>query len=233
MTESTGPAVEHVSVGDLAADLRRLATAAGADQRVMFGLCGPPGTGKSTTAAALRDELGADRAVVVQLDGFHLASSVIAGTDLAERRGAIDTFDSASFAVLLERLRANHERVVYAPSFERDLEEPINASVVVRADHEFVIVEGNYLLADGSAWQRARDCLDEVWYVHSDPTLRVPRLVDRHVRSGKSRPDAEAWVARSDEVNARLIASTRHRADRVIDVPPSPHDDRGGSPSDS
>lgn len=155
---------------------------------------------------------------MVQLDGFHLASNLIAGTELAERRGAIDTFDSASFAVLVERLHANVETVVYAPSFERTLEEPINASVAVSATQDIVLVEGNYLLADGADWARVRACLDTVWYLHVDPSLRVPRLIDRHVESGKPRPVAEEWVQRSDEANARLIESTRHRADRVLEV---------------
>lgn len=213
------PNVISVSIWDLADDLRELADdAAAAGRRLLVGLCGPPGTGKSTVATALRDELGEDRAAVVQLDGFHLASNIIAGTELAERRGAIDTFDSGSFASLVERLRVNTEPVVYAPSFERDLEEPINASVAIRSEQDVVIIEGNYLLADGGDWARVRACLDEVWYLHSDPELRVPRLVERHVESGKHRTHAEDWVARSDETNARLIAATMDRADRLLDV---------------
>lgn len=205
---------EATTVLALADDLRSLAASRG--RRVLVGLCGPPGTGKTTTAVALRDELGTSRAVVVQLDGFHLASNLLAGTELAERRGAIDTFDAASFAVLVERLREGGEDTVYAPTFERDLEEPINASLAIEPAHDIVLVEGNYLLADGSAWERVRACLDAVWYLHSDAEVRIPRLVARHVRSGKDPEAASAWVARSDEVNARLIEATMPRADRVI-----------------
>lgn len=214
-----GADAQRAIVDELAAELRRRVddelTTGG---RLMIGICGPPGTGKTTTAMALRDALGADMAAVVQLDGFHLASNLIVGTELAGRRGAIDTFDTGSFASLVERLRANAEPVIYAPTFERDLEEPINASMAVRADHEVVLVEGNYLLADGRDWERARSCLDEVWYLHTDPELRVPRLVERHVRSGKSPTDARTWVDRSDEANARLVETTMHRADRVLDL---------------
>ncbi len=63
-----------------------------------------------------------------------------------------------------------------------------------------------------------RACLDEVWYLHTDPEERLPRLVERHVESGKSQSEAEEWVERSDEANARLVAATRHRSDRVVDV---------------
>lgn len=207
---------EQTTVEALGEDLRSLVASAG--HRVIVGICGPPGTGKSTTARVLCDVVGSDRAVVVQLDGFHLASTIIDGTELAARRGAIDTFDSASFAVLVERLRAADEDVVYAPTFERELEEPINASLAVERRHDLVIVEGNYLLADGRPWERVRRCLDETWYLHTDPELRVPRLVARHVATGKPPAVAADWVERSDEVNARLVAATMHRADRVISI---------------
>lgn len=214
-----GPGGATAPVEQLADDLRALASSATSPGgRVMVGLCGPPGTGKSTTALAIRDALGTDRAAVVQLDGFHLASNLIAGTELAERRGAIDTFDTGSFATLVERLRANTEAVVYAPTFERELEEPVNASLAVPASLDVVIVEGNYLLADGHDWERVRACLDEVWYLHTDDDTRVQRLVERHVRSGRSPADAATFVERSDEANARLVAGTRQRADRVLDL---------------
>ena len=219
MAEPTGTDAQSATVEGLAAELQRLADErSGPGRRVMVGLCGPPGTGKTTTAHRLVDLLGRDRAAVVQLDGFHLASNIIADTELAQRRGAIDTFDSASFAVLVERLRADEEPVIYAPTFERDLEEPINASLAVASEQDVVIVEGNYLLADGDDWSRVRSCLDEVWYLHTEADVRVDRLVERHVRSGKERTAAERWVERSDETNARLVESTRHRADRVLHV---------------
>jgi pantothenate kinase len=42
------------------------------------------------------------------------------------------------------------------------------------------------------------------------------RLIQRHIRHGKSPDAARAWVLRSDEANARLVATTRERADVVI-----------------
>ena len=46
--------------------------------------------------------------------------------------------------------------------------------------------------------------------------MRIERLVDRHVRFGRSRLDAEAWVHRSDEANAALVNATAGRADLVV-----------------
>ncbi len=48
--------------------------------------------------------------------------------------------------------------------------------------------------------------------------MRVERLVARHVEFGKSRSEAEAWVARVDGSNARLVEAAAVRADAVVDL---------------
>ena len=45
---------------------------------------------------------------------------------------------------------------------------------------------------------------------------RRARLVDRHVLTGREVGDAEAWVDRSDEANARLVVTGRLDADLVL-----------------
>ncbi len=79
-----------------------------------------------------------------------------------------------------------------------------------------VVTEGNYLLLDDPHWARARRAMDAVWFVASEETMRVERLVARHVQFGKSPYEARAWVATTDQRNADLVAETVGRADRVI-----------------
>lgn len=204
-----------MSVDDLADRVRPLA---GPERRVLLGITGPPGTGKSRLAAGLAASL--DLAVVVPLDGFHLGQAVIAGTPLAQRKGAIDTFDVDGYVALLGRLRADDGTTVYAPAYTRELEEPIAASIVVPPAVRVVVTEGNYLLADEPAWRRVRELLDAVWYLDADDELRLPQLVARHERAGKSASDARRWAYGSDEVNAGLVRSTRDAADLVISRTP-------------
>ena len=66
------------------------------------------------------------------------------------------------------------------------------------------------------AWAGAVRWLDEAWYVDIDPALRTARLVRRHVQFGRDQAAAVAWVENTDEPNARLIESTRERAQRVF-----------------
>ncbi|MET9697243.1 nucleoside/nucleotide kinase family protein [Streptomyces sp. NPDC006529] len=188
-----------------------------AGRRRILGIAGPPGAGKSTLAARLAEALGPDAAVVVPMDGFHLAQGELERLGLADRKGAPDTFDVAGYVALLRRLRAPGEATVYAPAFDRGLEQPIAGSVPVAASVPLVITEGNYLLHDAGGWGSVRPLLDEAWYLAPDEALRVGRLVDRHVRHGRDPAQARAWVLRSDEANARLVALGRDRADLVLD----------------
>ena len=57
-----------------------------------------------------------------------------------------------------------------------------------------------------------------MWHVRTDDAVRRERLVARHVRFGKSPGEAEDWVARVDEPNARLVEASAHRADLVLDL---------------
>ncbi|MFZ0530064.1 MAG: nucleoside/nucleotide kinase family protein [Propionicimonas sp.] len=188
--------------------------------RVIVGICGAPGAGKSTFAALLADELNAGRpgtALVVPMDGFHLAASVIAGDDRATRRGAPDTFDPAGYAALLRRLRANLDDVVYAPEYRREIEDPVAGAIAVPRDCPVVLTEGNYLLHPEPDWRRVRQSLDEVWFLEApDEQLRVERLIERHERFGKSPEHAEAHVLDTDQRNAELVAGHRDDADLVL-----------------
>ncbi|MEU3631346.1 MULTISPECIES: nucleoside/nucleotide kinase family protein [Streptomyces] len=209
------PTVDARRLDALTARTRRLAVPGA---RRLLGLAGPPGAGKSTLAARLVEGLDG-LAVLVPMDGFHLAGAELDRLGRAERKGAPDTFDAAGYRALLARLRAAEPGVtVYAPAFDRALEEPVAGSVPVPPDVPLVVTEGNYLLHDDPAWAPVRPLLDEVWYVEADDALRVRRLVDRHVRYGRDRAAAERWVRESDEANARLVAPGRARADLVVRV---------------
>ena len=216
MPESSSPANSSRALSAAAALDRAAELAGGPGPRRILGLAGPPGAGKSALAARLARRAGR-AAVVVPLDGFHLADAELIRLGRLGRKGAPDTFDADGYLALLGRIRSAEPGVtVYAPAFERQLDQPIAGSIPVRPDARLVITEGNYLLSEEPPWTMVRRLLDEVWWVDLDAAERHRRLVARHVRWGKTAAAAERFVAESDEANARSVAPGRERADRVV-----------------
>jgi pantothenate kinase len=207
---------------DLEDVVRRATDLAARPGRSLLGITGPPGAGKSTLTELLMSRLNASGGHGpvghLPMDGFHLADAQLVRLGRRDRKGAPDTFDVDGYVTALRRLVDQPEAALFAPGFERDLEEPIAAALVIEPSSSLVITEGNYLLHDQDGWEQVRPLLAEVWYVDLDPQLRLDRLIRRHERFGKSADSAREWVERSDETNARLVESTREAADLTIAI---------------
>ena len=210
--------MDEATLEELVEDARRLAT--GGARRIL-GLTGAPGAGKSALAEALVAALAPD-ALLVPMDGFHLAQAELVRLGRQDRKGAPDTFDAAGYVALLRRLREPAEALVYAPQFRRELEEPIAGAIAVPRRAPLIVTEGNYLLLEDEPWGALSDLLDEVWYLDPGEELRRERLIARHVAHGKPPDAAAAWSLGTDQRNADLIELTRARADRIIRVATGP-----------
>lgn len=197
--------------GALVSRARELA----AHRRVLLGITGAPGAGKSTLAGFLAAEVG-ESAVVVPMDGFHLHDDELARLGLSSRKGAPETFDVAGYVALLARLRAETSTVVYAPEFDRSRELSVAGAIAVRPSHRLVVTEGNYLLLEDPPWDRVRGLLDEAWFLAPPEDVRRARLIARHEQVGRSPEEAIARADGSDAANAVVIARTVPRADVVL-----------------
>jgi len=128
----------------------------------------------------------------------------------------VGALTAAGYAHLLERLKVETDTPVYVPGFERTLEQPLAAELVVLPTARLVITEGNYLLVDDPQWTRARAAIDTVWFVAGEDGPRIRRLVARHIHFGKTSDEARAWVTTTDQRNSALVSTTLGKADRVI-----------------
>jgi len=217
----------QAALGVLADRARRLHAASGG--RIVLGITGSPGAGKTALAqllvTALNDDVTAATvpptaagplAVHLPMDGFHLANATLDRLGLRQRKGAIETFDGWGFVALLERVRREVDHTVYVPAFERHVDEPVAGEIAIDASARFVVVEGNYLLSDVEPWRRVRGLLDEAWFCDTGDDERMRRLVRRHTEFGRSVEAARAWATEVDGANALGIAPARERADVVV-----------------
>lgn len=211
---STLASVDLAELADLAVRARALMASG---QRVVLGIVGPPGVGKSTLAQALVREIG-ERAAYLPMDGFHLPQARLRALGTRDRMGAPETFDAGAYATLVEAVVASPGRSLTAPGFDRTVEEPVLDGVRIGAAARLVVTEGNYLLLPGDDWERARARMAAVWQLRLAEEVRRERLLARHIAFGKSPAQALEWMTRVDEPNARLVQSYAARADLIIDV---------------
>ena len=186
-----------------------------ANGRIIIGIVGKPGAGKSTLSSYLIEKLPKESVALVPMDGYHLSNKELDALGRRNRKGAPDTFDSNGYAALLQRIATSIDDV-YFPIFHREIEESIAAEGVVTAKTKIVLTEGNYLLHDQGGWKNVAPILTESWYVEVDDVVRLERLVDRHHFYGKERQAAYDWAHGTDENNAQLVEGTKELADFLV-----------------
>lgn len=180
-------------------------------RRLLLGISGGPGSGKSTFAARLASQL-ADAGVavaVVPMDGFHLPDAVLAERGLAEVKGAPTTFDRVGFERLLVRLRDTSSTVT-VPVYSREAHAVVPDALSVGPEVQIVLVEGNYL----GYWSAVRGLLDEIWRLDVPWEVARERLIARRIATGRDPEAAREWVDRVDAANALLVLDSF--ATRVI-----------------
>ena len=186
------------------------------NERILVGISGAPGSGKSTLSQALSSKLNKLEhvAAVIPMDGYHLDDSLLKDLGLLKRKGAPETFDFVGFKHLLLRVK-NEDEVVY-PVFDREREISIAGAGILKKNIRIVIVEGNYLLFDEEPWS----CLSELWdysvFLDVELTVLEQRLIDRWIDLGFSRAEAQQKALENDIENAKRVIASRIQANKII-----------------
>ncbi len=196
--------------------------------RVLVGLVGVPGAGKSTFATRLEQEVnlacGSRAMVALGMDGFHLTRAQLAAAPdpvaALQRRGAPWTFDPHALARKLQALQADAGTDNAAPhcwpGFSHGVGDPVPDAVKVDPAVRVVLVEGLYLLHQGHGWS-VDHLFDEIWFLDLAPELAEQRLVARHMQaSGLDQAQALSRVAMNDRHNAALVLQARNRAHWLV-----------------
>ena len=208
-----------IELGSLEAALERaLSLSERSQERIIIGVIGKPGAGKSTLSKYLLKHLPKETTTLAPMDGYHLSNAQLQALGRTDRKGAPDTFDARGYVDLLQRIKTNRRDEIYFPIFHRELEESIAAEGVVHPHTTLVLTEGNYLLLESDGWSQVAESLTESWFVDVDNDRRMARLVARHIKFGKSPEAAQSWAHGTDERNAELVESTRSRADVIISL---------------
>ncbi|KAE8150363.1 P-loop containing nucleoside triphosphate hydrolase protein [Aspergillus avenaceus] len=208
--------------------IRHQASAHG--KRFIVAIAGVPGSGKTTTAAAIAQRLNSGnpsmQTALVSMDGFHLSRATLdqlPNRDEAYvRRGAPWTFDSARFLAFVHQLRqwadSSSNDTVYAPVFHHETKDPVEDGMAIPGDTSILIIEGNYLLLDEPEWRDVASLVDYRVYVDTDLQEARERVAKRHVTAGieKTIEDGYRRVDSNDYLNALTIQDKLIQPDMVV-----------------
>lgn len=210
------------------------------DERLIIGLSGIPGAGKSTISRLVVKHINdlhqienrrnvknsiLELAVSVPMDGFHFTRAQLMQMPQPEvamhRRGASFTYDAEAYLAFIERLRqpAVPGQTIYAPSFDHAIKDPIEDDIVIPWSSRIVIIEGNYCALNRTPWSTAAGLMDELWLASIDREVARGRLALRHVKSGVT-PDLESALERirsTDFLNADDIVENALSVHEIID----------------
>ncbi|KAJ5179948.1 hypothetical protein N7492_003158 [Penicillium capsulatum] len=223
----------------LAAAIQQRA-ASNSKPRYLVAIAGVPGSGKTTTAEAVVQQLNQNpnvHAALLSMDGFHLPRASLDqlpnSTEAYIRRGAPWTFDVVAFLEFVHRLRIWADKtplapphsgswsttdVLQAPAFDHQEKDPVEGGITITPDASIVIIEGNYLLLDEPRWRDLATLVDYRVFVETDLDEARERTAKRHVRAGieKTLEDGYRRVDSNDYLNAISIREKLLAPDLVI-----------------
>lgn len=197
-------------------------------ERIVVGLVGLPGAGKSTQSKIWEKEVNAHAGSPVMqalgMDGFHLSLSELAQLppprNSIARRGAPWTFDTLKLARCLvdlqqQGLDGSYMEVSW-PDFDHATGEAVPNAIRVEASTRLILVEGLYLLLPDTDWS-LKNLFDHTWFLDEDMNSAMGRLIERHRKSwGISAEEAVARIALNDRLNAEIADQTRSFAQALV-----------------
>ncbi len=186
--------------------------------RFIIGIAGGPGSGKSTFAVELKELINSkaksDLEQIFPMDGFHRKNSELQRSGLISVKGAPETFDVEGYLLILKRIKLGEN--LKAQIYSREAHDIIDNALPIEPHHKIIITEGNYLFADLDGWCEIKDIIDLKIYIESEKEVCEKRLLERHMRGGKTEAEALEKIKKVDMENYDLIDQTKKYADEVI-----------------
>lgn len=177
--------------------------------RIIIGITGVPGAGKSTLAQKIVNHFNAiqpQTAAYLPMDGFHKSNAQLQQQGQFNRKGAIDTFNVDGYLEILENIK--HNQMVKAPEYCRKIHDIVPESILIDKQ-QLIITEGIFLLANEGNWSKVRSYLDYCIFLEEDDEILHDRLIQRQMNKGITREAAQQHFNKVDGPNIQFVRSIK------------------------
>lgn len=198
------------------------------DGRLVVFLAAPPAVGKSTLGALLERLSSGPEALkralapvqTLGLDGFHYHQDYILSHDviwnggrvpMKSIKGAPESFDIDK---LQKMLKSVDEHNLRWPFYDRRQHDVVENAIGV--DAPILLIEGNWLLLDEPKWRDLK--CDYSLFITAEAHQLRQRLIDRKMRGGLTREDAEAFYEMCDGPNVQRCLTCHRPADLNLEL---------------
>ena len=186
--------------------------------RILVGIYGIPGSGKTTVASNLQQLVKNSK--VVPMDGFHYYKHELNGfqdpVQAHARRGAPFTFDSLKFIKAVQNLHSKLD--LSLPGFDHIVGDPVLNQHHIGRDINVVIIEGLYLNLNEKPWSDINDLYDILVMIDVPEQESINRLIKRHIISEICNNEKEALdrVMQNDVPNGRHLLQNQYRKPTIV-----------------
>lgn len=200
-------------------------------KRLMIGIGGPPGSGKSYVAEQINWIIGKGvipgcYATTLPMEGFyyphqylrqHYRTASQGKISLADVKGGPDTFDTVNLKEHLLRLRKQDDDDFYWPGFSPEYNDVLPRHYRVHSTINVILVYGDFLLLDRGPFTGVPGLFNTTIYVESPAAAIISHLMQRRIRNGETELEAKESLKKIDLPNARIAESTRTQADLILE----------------
>lgn len=191
--------------------------------RVVIGLAGPTGSGKSVIASLFK-QMASQLDLpfhfeTIGIDAFHYPNSYlltheIEGKTLKEFKGRFDTYDVVKLTTSLKDFKEG--KTVSLPEYSRKTHDPVENAITISEQKTLLLIEGLWLLSDKDGWQDVGEYLDYSFFVDAKKDAVRGSVIQRHMNGGRSVDEASAYYDGVDSENFNLVVNTRSKASEII-----------------
>ena len=197
-------------------------------KRYVISLCGACGSGKSVFTAVF-DNLfkQLDFPFVythIGIDSFHFNNEYLLSNYamdyngrkqvLKEFKGRHDTYDILALNVKLEEFISG--KAVKFPIYSRELHNPIENAISITNPYTLLLIEGNCLYYNKGEYVKLIKQFDYKFFLDSTIDGNKAGVVDRHIKGGRTKEDAENFYKKSDSLHFPYINQSKTLADRIL-----------------